>query len=61
VKLKKKNQFSKKKIKKQKIKTILQLKGEIEKNNNFYKRSKKKNRNQNNEDQIEKHNKINLN
>jgi hypothetical protein len=48
-------------IKKQKRKTMLQLKGEIEKNNNFYKRSKKKNKNQNNEDQIEKHNKINLN
>jgi hypothetical protein len=29
-------------IKKTKKKTMLQLKGEIEKNNNFYKRSKKK-------------------
>jgi len=39
----------------------LLLKGEIEKNNNFYKKTKKKIRNQNNEDQIEKHNTINLN
>jgi hypothetical protein len=37
------------------------LKGEIEKNNNFYKRNKKKNKNQNNEDQIRKHNIIHLN
>jgi len=37
------------------------LKGEIEKNNNFYKRAKKKIRNQNNEDQIEKYNIVNLN
>jgi hypothetical protein len=34
---------------------------EIEKNNNFYKRNKKKIINQNNENQIEKHNIINLN
>jgi hypothetical protein len=40
---------------------MLLLKGEIEKNNNFYKKTKKKIRNQNNEDQIEKHNAINLN
>jgi predicted lysophospholipase L1 biosynthesis ABC-type transport system permease subunit len=40
---------------------MLLLKGEIEKNNNFYKKTKKKIRNQNNEDQIEKHNTINLN
>jgi hypothetical protein len=33
--------------------------GEIEKNYNFYKEVKKKN--QNNKDQIEKHNTINLN
>jgi len=44
-----------------KIKTILSLKGGIEKNINFYKRVKKKNRNQNNKDHIEKHNTINLN
>jgi hypothetical protein len=37
------------------------LKGEIGKNNNFYERAKKKIRNQNNEDQIEKHNIVNLN
>jgi hypothetical protein len=37
------------------------LKGKIENNNNFYKGSRKKNRNQNNKDQIEKHNTINLN
>jgi len=37
------------------------LKSEIKKNNNFYKRAKKRKiRNQNNEDQIEKHNTINL-
>ena len=40
---------------------MLLLKGEIEKNNNFYKKTKKKIRNQNTEDQIEKHNTINLN
>jgi hypothetical protein len=40
---------------------MLLLKGEIEKNNNFYKKTKKKIWNQNNEDQIEKHNTINLN
>jgi len=37
------------------------LNGEIEKNNNFYKRINKKIRNQNNKDQIKKHNIINLN
>jgi len=37
------------------------LNGGIEKNNSFYKRTNKKIRNQNNEDQIEKHNIINLN
>jgi hypothetical protein len=37
------------------------LKNEIENNNNFYKGIKKKIRNQNNEDQVEKHNTINLN
>jgi transposase-like protein len=37
------------------------LKGKIEKNNNLYKRAKKKIRNLNNEDQIEKYNIINLN
>jgi hypothetical protein len=37
------------------------LNGGIEKNNSFYKRANKKIRNQNNEDQIEKHNTINLN
>jgi len=43
-----------------KIKISFWLKGEIEKNINFYKRDKKKIRNQNNEDQIEKYNTINL-
>jgi len=42
-------------------KTMLELKGGIEKNNSFYKRAKKKNKNQNNKDQIRKHNTINLN
>ena len=42
-------------------KTMLELKGGIEKNNSFYKRAKKKNKNQNNKDQIRKHNIINLN
>jgi len=37
------------------------LKGGIEKNNSFYKRANKKIRNQNNDDQIKKHNTINLN
>jgi hypothetical protein len=37
------------------------LKGGIEKNNSFYKKTKKKIKNQNNKDQIEKHNTINLN
>jgi hypothetical protein len=37
------------------------LKGEIEKNNDFYKRVKKKTRIQNNNDQIEKYNTINSN
>jgi DNA-binding transcriptional regulator PaaX len=37
------------------------LDGEIEKNNNFYKMTKKKIKNQNNKDRIEKHNTINLN
>jgi DNA-binding transcriptional regulator PaaX len=37
------------------------LDGEIEKNNNFYKRTNKKIKNQNNKDQIGKHNTINLN
>jgi len=37
------------------------LKGKIEKNNKFYKRTKKEIRNQNNEDQIKKYNAINLN
>jgi len=36
------------------------LKGEIEKNNNFSKGPRKKNRHQNNEDQIGKHTTINL-
>jgi hypothetical protein len=43
-----------------KIKTMFWLKGKIEKNNNFYKKAKKKNRNQNN-DQIEKYNTVNFN
>jgi stalled ribosome rescue protein Dom34 len=43
-----------------KIKTMLQLKDEIKNNNKFYKRTKKKIINQNNEDQIEKYNTINL-
>jgi hypothetical protein len=43
-----------------KIKISFWLKGEIEKNINFYKRDKKKIRNQNNEDHIEKYNTINL-
>jgi hypothetical protein len=33
----------------------------LKKNSNYYKRAKKKNRNQHSEDQIEKHNTINLN
>jgi hypothetical protein len=37
------------------------LKGKIEKNSNYYKRARKKNRNQNNEDQIGKYNSLNLN
>jgi hypothetical protein len=37
------------------------LKDEIEKNNNFYKKTKKKIRNKNNEDQIKKDSTINLN
>jgi len=37
------------------------LKGKIEKNNNLYKRAKKKIRNLNNEDQIKKYSIINLN
>jgi hypothetical protein len=37
------------------------LKDEIEKNNNFYKKTKKKIRNKNNEDQIKKYSTINLN
>jgi hypothetical protein len=43
-----------------KNKTILSLKGEIEKNNKFYK-ILKKNRNQNNKNQIGKHITIHLN
>ena len=39
-----------------KIKISFWLKGEIENNINFYKRDKKKIRNQNNDDQIEKYN-----
>ena len=39
---------------------MLQLKDEIKNNNKFYKRTKKKIINQNNEDQIEKYNTINL-
>jgi hypothetical protein len=37
------------------------LKDEIEKNNNFYKKTKKKIRNKNNENQIKKYSTINLN
>jgi len=37
------------------------LKDEIKKNNNFYRKTKKKIRYKNNEDQIEKYNMINLN
>jgi len=37
------------------------LKDEIEKNNNFYKKTKKKIRNKNNEDQIKTYSTINLN
>jgi hypothetical protein len=68
--IKKKNQFSKrtKKIKRIrieidiKIKTMFWLKDKIEKNNKFYKKkNQEKIRNQNNEDQIGKHNIINLN
>jgi hypothetical protein len=40
---------------------MLKLKAEIEKNNDFYKRAKKKIRIQNNNDQIEKYNTINSN
>jgi hypothetical protein len=36
------------------------LKGKIKKNNNSYKRAKKKNQNQNNKDEIGKHNTMNL-
>jgi hypothetical protein len=36
------------------------LKGKIEKNNNSYKRAKKKNKNQNNKDEIGKHDTMNL-
>jgi hypothetical protein len=36
------------------------LKSEIENNNNYYNKPRKKNINQNNEDQVEKHNIINL-
>jgi len=43
-----------------KMKINFWLKGDIKKKNKFYKRTKKKIRNQNNEDQIEKHNIINL-
>ena len=43
-----------------KNKKTLWLKGEIEKNNNFSKSSNKEIRNQNNEDQIGKHNTINF-
>jgi hypothetical protein len=43
-----------------KIKISFWLKGEIENNINFYKRDKKKIKNQNNDDQIEKYNTINL-
>ena len=37
------------------------MKGKIKKDNNFYKETNKKIRNQNNEDQIRKHNTVNLN
>ena len=37
------------------------MKDEIEKNNNFYKKTKKKIRNKNNENQIKKYSTINLN
>jgi exosome complex RNA-binding protein Rrp4 len=40
---------------------MIWLNGEIEKNNNFYKKVKKKIRNQNNKDQIKKYNITNLN
>jgi len=36
------------------------LKGKIKKNNNSYKRAKKKNKNQNNKDEIGKHDTMNL-
>jgi hypothetical protein len=36
------------------------LEGEIEKNNNFFKKDQEKNKNQNNEEKIEKYNTINL-
>ena len=36
------------------------MKGKIKKNNNSYKRAKKKNQNQNNKDEIGKHNTMNL-
>jgi hypothetical protein len=43
-------------------KQIFWLKGEIERNNKFYKRASKKNKkNQNNDNQIGKHNTFNLN
>jgi hypothetical protein len=44
-----------------KINTMLWLKGEIEKNIIFYNKIRKKNKNQNNKDQIEKRNTINMN
>jgi len=69
--IEKKNQFSKRKRKSKEwgVKIdinniyiyIYILKGKIEKNNNFYKKTKKKIRNQNNENQNGKHNIINLN
>jgi len=43
-----------------KIKKSVWLKGKIEKNNNSYKRAKKKNKNQNNKDEIGKHDTMNL-
>jgi hypothetical protein len=44
-----------------KINTMLWLKGEIEKNIIFYNKIRKKNKNQNNKDQIENRNTINMN
>jgi len=43
-----------------KIKKSVWLKGKIKKNNNSYKRAKKKNKNQNNKDEIGKHDTMNL-